>query len=87
MTLTKDVGLEEFIDDDLIELLVSQRERLSNEELMLFGNEQAENIDETTEVSPTLLKLTTKIIAKSECSIKITRGVYNEQGSYTEQLK
>lgn len=48
----------------MIELLLSQKESLSNEEMALVEREETKNTDETTKVPLTSLELIAKVIVK-----------------------
>lgn len=53
VTLANDGGFEEVIVDDVVELLVSYRESILNEELILFEQEEAEDADDKMEIPST----------------------------------
>lgn len=60
MTLVKDIGFEEIIEDDVIVLLVPLGEILSHEMMLLL---EKENIAETMEIPSMAFKLATKVVA------------------------
>ncbi|XP_042221477.1 tigger transposable element-derived protein 1-like [Homarus americanus] len=65
VTLANNVGFEGVIENDVVELLESHREDLTNEDLMMLEQEQAAGQEEDIESPPTPLQLTTKDMSKA----------------------
>ncbi|XP_029642352.1 jerky protein homolog-like [Octopus sinensis] len=78
VTYAKDVGFEEVIGNDVFELLVIQRESLSNKELILLVTEKVENTDEILQL------LAIKIIAKGFALIEEGLLAFADNGPNSE---
>ncbi|KAG7155119.1 Tigger transposable element-derived protein 1-like 196 [Homarus americanus] len=55
VTLANNVGFEEVIENDVVELLETHREDLTNEDLMMLEQERAAGQEEDIESPPTPL--------------------------------
>ncbi|XP_042205115.1 obscurin-like [Homarus americanus] len=65
VTLANNVSFEEVMENDVVELLDSHREDLTNEDLMMLEQERAAGQEEDIESPPTPLQLTRKDMSKA----------------------
>ncbi|XP_042212261.1 tigger transposable element-derived protein 1-like, partial [Homarus americanus] len=70
VTLANNIGFEEVVENDVVELLESHREDLTNEDLMMLEQERAAGQGKDIESPPTALQLTTKDMSKAVALIE-----------------